>query len=71
MGELVRGHVVAIELWTPEGERRLEQVMSALQPKRDELVSAIEVVAGNVREIAAADDRAQRGPARRGRRSRR
>ena len=36
---------------TPEGERRLEQVVTALQAQREELVAAIEAVADNVREI--------------------
>ena len=44
---------------TPEGERRLEQVVTALQAQREELVAAIEAVADNVREIPSADDHAQ------------
>ena len=39
---------------TPEGERRLEQVVIALQAQREELVAAIEALAGDAREIAAA-----------------
>lgn len=46
---------------TPEGERRLEQVVTALQAQREALVAAIEAVAGDVREIAAADDRLPSG----------
>ena len=40
---------------TPEGERRLEQVVSSLQAQREELLAAIDAAAGNAREIAAVD----------------
>jgi DNA-binding MarR family transcriptional regulator len=49
---------------TRKGERRLEQVVTALQAQREELVAAIEAAAGSAREIATADNRAQRGRAR-------
>lgn len=38
---------------TPEGERRLEQVVTSLEAQRDELVAAIEEVAGDARALAA------------------
>lgn len=40
---------------TREGERRLEQVVTSLQAQREELVAAIEAVAGTARELASAD----------------
>ena len=50
---------------TPEGERRLARTVTSLQAQRQALVGAIEAVAGNVRELAAADERAHRSTARR------
>ena len=41
---------------TPEGERRLEQVVSSLQAQREDLVAAIEAAAVNAREIGPADE---------------
>ena len=41
---------------TPEGERRLERTVNALQAQRAELVAAMEGIADDVRAIAAADD---------------
>ena len=42
---------------TPEGERRLEQVVRSLQAQREELVAALEAAVGDARELAAATDR--------------
>ena len=42
---------------TPEGERRLEQVVGSLQAQREELVAALEAAVGGARELAAATDR--------------
>ena len=42
---------------TPEGERRLEQVVGSLQAQREELVAALEAAVGDARELAAATDR--------------
>lgn len=50
---------------TPEGERRLGQTVTSLQAQREALVAAIEAIARDVREIAAADDRADRTTGRR------
>jgi DNA-binding MarR family transcriptional regulator len=52
---------------TPEGERRLEQAVTALHAQRNELVAAIEAVAGDARELAAAasPERARSGTKRR------
>ena len=55
---------------TRDGERRLEQVVTALQAQRQELVAAIESVAEDLRAIAAADDRGERAQRPKKRRSR-
>ena len=49
---------------TAQGERRLTQVVTALQAQREELVAALEVAASEAREIAAADADAERPRAR-------
>ena len=41
---------------TPEGERRLEQVVGSLQAQREELVAALEAAVGDARELAATTD---------------
>ena len=41
---------------TPEGERRLEQVVGSLQAQREELVAALEAAVGDARELAAKTD---------------
>ena len=45
---------------TPEGERRLEKVVTSLQAQRDELIPALETATETAREIAAADADARR-----------
>jgi len=42
---------------TPEGEQRLEQVVTALQAQREELVPAIEAAAGDARALAPSTPR--------------
>ena len=45
---------------TPEGERRLERVVTSLHAQRDELIAALEAATGTAREIAAAGADAER-----------
>ena len=53
---------------TEEGERRLEQVVRALQAQREELMATLDAAAGRARDIARADASAERRQGRRGRR---
>ena len=46
---------------TPEGERRLEQVVSSLREQREQLSAALEKAAGSPREVAAGDNPAHPG----------
>ena len=55
---------------TPEGERRLEKVVTSLLAQRDEPVAALKAATGTAREIAAADADATR-PRRRARQRKR